>query len=126
MKTIKQTYLINASRQDVWQALIDPEIIDKWGGGPTRMNDRVGTEFSLWGGDIYGKNIKVVDGKELIQEWFGGKWENPSKVTFTLKEKDGAIEIDLLHEGVPDKEAKDIYQGWKTYYLGPLKKLLEK
>lgn len=55
MKTIKQTYLINASRQDVWQALIDPVIIDKWGGGPARMNDRVGTEFSLWGGDIYGK-----------------------------------------------------------------------
>lgn len=72
------------------------------------------------------KNIKVVDGKKLIQEWFGGKWESPSKVTFTLKEKDGAIEIDLLHEGVPDKEAKDIDQGWKTYYLGPLKKLLEK
>lgn len=60
MKTIKQTYLIKASLQDVWQALIDPVIIAKWGGGPAQMNDKVGTEFTLWGGEIYGKNIILV------------------------------------------------------------------
>lgn len=126
MKTIKQTYLVNTSSQDVWQALVDPKIIDKWGGGPTHMNNKVGTEFTLWGGDIHGKNIKVVESKLLVQEWFGGKWDKPSKVTFTLKEKDGKTEIDLLHIDVPDDEAKDIDEGWKTYCLGRLKKLLEK
>lgn len=59
MKTIKQTYQINAPSSRVWQALIDPKIIDKWGGGPAHMNDKVGTEFTLWGGDIYGKNLRL-------------------------------------------------------------------
>lgn len=126
MKTIKQTYLINSSSRNVWQALVDPEIIAKWGGGPAKMDDKVGTEFTLWDGDIYGKNIQVIEGKELVQDWFGGKWDKPSKVTFTLREKDGATEVDLLHEGIPDKEASDVDDGWKTYYLSPLKKLLEK
>ncbi len=126
LKTIKQAYLINASSQDVWQALIDPVIIDKWGGGPARMDGKVGTSFTLWGGDIYGKNINVINGKELKQEWFSGKWKNPSKVTLTLKEKNGRTEISLLHEDVPNEETKDIDQGWKNYYLGPIKKLLEK
>ncbi len=126
MKIIKQTYQINAPSKAVWQALIDPKIIDKWGGGPAHMNDKVGTEFTLWGGDIYGENLKVVDGQELVQEWFGGKWEKASKVTFTLKEKNGKTEIDLLHEDVPDSEAKDIDEGWKSYYLGPMKELLER
>jgi len=126
MKTIKQSYSINASVENVWQALVDPKIIDKWGGSPAQMNDKVGTKFTLWGGDIYGKNIKVSQNKELVQEWFGGKWEKPSKVTFTLKEKGGKTEVNLLHEDVPDEEANDIDDGWKTYYLGPLKELLEK
>lgn len=126
MKTINQTYLIKASPKKVWQALTDPSIIDKWGGGPVRMNEQVGTEFSLWGGDIHGKNIKVVKGKQLVQEWFSGKWEKASKVTFTLVEKDSKTELNLLHEDVPDEEVKDIDEGWKEYYLGPLKELLEK
>ncbi len=126
MKTIKQSYLINASIQDIWQALTDPRVIDKWGGGPAHMDDKVGTKFILWGGDIHGENIKVVKNKELVQDWFGGKWKNPSKTKFTLIEKGGKTEVSLLHENVPDEEAKDIEEGWKLYYLGPLKKLLEK
>lgn len=125
MKTIKQTYTINASVENVWKALIDPKIIDKWGGGPAKMDDKVGTKFSLWGGEIYGKNIKVSENKELKQEWFEGKWDKPSKVTFSLKEKGNKTEIKLLHEDVPDDEADDIDEGWKTYYLGPIKELLE-
>lgn len=125
MKTIKQSYLIKASLQNVWQALIDPAIIDKWGGGPAQMDDKVGTKFTLWGGDIHGKNIKVVKNKELVQDWFGGDWEKPSKVTFTLVEKGNKTEVNLLHEDVPGKEAKNIEEGWKIYYLGPLKELFE-
>jgi activator of HSP90 ATPase len=126
MKTIRQSYTVHAPLQRVWQALIDPVVIDAWGGGSAHMDENVGTKFTLWGGDIYGKNIKVVQNKELVQEWFGGKWEKPSKVTFTLKDKGNNTVIDLLHEDVPDEEAKDIAEGWKIYYLGPLKKLLEK
>lgn len=125
MKTIKQTYNINDSVKDVWQALVDPKIIDEWGGGPALMDNKVGTKFTLWGGDIYGKNIKVVENKELVQEWFGGKWEKPSKTTFTLKEIGDKTEVRLLHEDVPDMEADDIAEGWKDYYLGPLKDYLE-
>ncbi len=125
MKTIKQTYKINASIMEVWKALVDSEVINQWGGGPAHMDDKVGTQFTLWGGDIHGKNIKVVENRELVQDWFGGKWDKPSKVTFTLIDKDNYTELSLLHEDIPDKAAKDIDDGWKTYYLGPLKKLLE-
>jgi activator of HSP90 ATPase len=86
----------------------------------------VGTEFTLWDGDIHGKNIKVVPNKKLVQEWFSGDWEKSSIVTFTLIKKGNKTELNLLHEDVPNEEIKDISDGWKTYYLGPLKQLLEK
>lgn len=90
------------------------------------MDAKVGTKFSLWGGDIHGKNIDVIVGKKLVQEWFGGDWEKPSIVTFTLTEKKGKTTIALRHSNIPDEEAQEIADGWKMYYLGPLKDYLEK
>ena len=126
MKTIKQSYLINASVIDVWQALVDPHIIDQWGGGPAKMSDQVGADFELWGGDVYGKNREVVPQRKLVQEWFSGDWDEPSILTIHLHKKKADVTIiDLIQERLPSREAASVEQGWKDYYMNPLKKLLE-
>ena len=127
MKTIKQTYLITATIDDVWKALVDPKIIDAWGGGPAKMDDKIDTKFSLWGREIYGKNTEVVKNKKLVQEWWdnASKWEKPSKVTFELYDQADGVKLELIHENVPDENAQDIDDGWKDFYLGPLKNYLE-
>ncbi len=135
MKTIKQVYHINAPVETVWQALVDPKVIDSWDGGPAKMSPKAGASFSLWGGDIHGKNLEAVENKKLVQEWYSGDWSKPSKATFTLKEEEAhpkvrAVQaktrVELLHEDVPDAEEKDIAEGWNIYYLGEIKRLLEK
>ena len=126
MKTIKQAYLIDAPIEKVWNALVVPKEIENWGAGSAKMDDKVGTKFELWGGDIHGKNTRVVKNKILEQDWYGGDWPQPSKVTFLLSEENGKTKLDLIHENVPDEEAKNIDEGWKDYYLGPLKDYLEK
>jgi activator of HSP90 ATPase len=128
MKTLKQTYLIKAPIDKVWQALIDAQIIENWGGGPAKMDALVGTKFSLWNGSVWGKNLVVSARKKLVQDWYSDekpKWEKSSKVTFILQSESGSTKLELLHEEVPDVNAKDISEGWKDYYLGPLKKYLE-
>jgi len=45
---------------------------------------------------------------------------------FTLSEKDGVTTVDLTQTNIPDSELEDIEKGWKSYYMGPLKDLLEK
>ena len=125
MKTVKKTYLIKAPLEKVWKALVDPKMIDDWGAGPAQMDDQAGTEFKLWGGDIFGKNVEVVANKKLVQDWFEDNWDQPSKVTFTLSQKNGKIKVTLLHENIPDSEEKEIDDGWDSYYLGPMKEYLE-
>lgn len=126
MKTIKQSYLINSSIEKVWQALVDPKIIDDWGGGPAKMGAKEGFEFSLWGGDIHGKNIEIIPNRKLVQDWMEGKWDKYSKVTFTLKEEKDKTKVELLHEDFPENMKAKLTDGWRTYYLGPLKELLER
>ncbi len=125
MKTIRQTYHINAPVKEVWKALVNPDYINAWGGGPVKMDEREGSEFSLWGGDIHGKNIEIVPEKKLVQQWFGGNWKKPSIATFALHSEEDGVRIDFLHENVPDEDAKNIEEGWEDYYLGPLKDYLE-
>lgn len=126
MKTIRQTYLIKANVEDVWQALVNPKIIDKWGGGPAKMSDKENEKFELWGGDIHGLNTKVVKNKSLEQDWYSGSWKKPSKVSFTLISTKEGTKLILDHKNVPEEDFDDIDEGWKSYYLVPLKGLLEK
>lgn len=126
MKAIRQEYKIKAPIGEVWKALTDPRYIESWGGGTAKMSDKTGFEFSLWGGDVHGKNIEVVPNKKLVQEWFGGNWDKASIATFSLSSKEDQTTIEFTHTDVPDSECKDIEQGWHDYYLGPLKEYLEK
>jgi len=125
-KIIKKRYIISAKKDKVWDALVNPDTIKKWGAGPAVMSSVVGFDFSLWGGDVYGKNLEVDEGKKLVQEWYGGEWDNPSIVAFDLHADDHTTEVILEHKGVPDEEIEDIDAGWDDYYLGPIKNLLER
>jgi activator of HSP90 ATPase len=125
MKAFKQKYTINATKRKVWNALVNPKIIDRWGGGPSKMTDQVGFRFSLWKGTIFGKNIKVEKNTLLVQEWYGGRWDEPSIVTFALTEEVGITTLKLLHEKVPNEEEKKLKKGWKDDFLNPLKNLVE-
>lgn len=125
MKKITKKYLINAPVEKVWESLIDPKIIEKWGAGPAEMSEEIGFNFKLWGGDVHGKNTKVVKNKVLVQDWYGGEWNEPSKAIFTLTKKGEGTLLEFVNENVPDEEAKNIDSGWDDYYLGPIRDYLE-
>lgn len=124
-KTIQLTYSINVPVADVWRALVDPEWINEWGGGPAKMDDQVGTKFKLWGGDIHGTNMEITPEQKLIQHWYSGKWPEPSVATFELKKDGRRCLLTLTHEQVPETALKEIEEGWREYYLGPLQGFVE-
>lgn len=125
MRNFESVFIINATPETVWQALVDPKHIEEWGGGPAIMDDKVGTEFSLWGGDIHGRNIEVLENDELVQEWYSGDWEKPSIVRFSLTEEDGKTRVILSQTDIPEAEYDSISEGWKEYYFTPLKTYVE-
>lgn len=126
MTRIKKKYIIKAPINKVWQALVDPKEITAWGAGPAEMSDKPGADFSIWGGDIFGKNKEVNPPHKLVQDWYGSKnWKQPSAAVFNLVEKSGQTELSLEHTGVPKEEVNDFDNGWDDYYLGAIKEYLE-
>ena len=121
---IKQTYIIKAPIEDVWKALVDPKLIEQWSGAQAEMDLSVGGTFQLWNGDIWGTNTFIDAPKHLEQDWFGDKWDKPSKVCFAMVSDDGQTTLVLCHGEIPERE-KDFADGWRDYYFEPLKKLVE-
>ena len=77
-----------------------------------QMAETVDTDFELWNGDIYGRNIQVKHESQLVQEWFGGDWPKPSIVTFNLKEEYPYVILQLEQINVPHHDVEDIDEGW--------------
>ncbi|NOR88406.1 MAG: ATPase [Bacteroidales bacterium] len=127
MKNYKTYFNIKAEPQDVFTALTNPFSIELWSGETAIMSKEVGAEFSIWGGDIVGKNVEVVENEKLVQEWFFSEENegNPSIVNIKIWPKKSGSSVELLHTNIPDEAYENIVEGWNEAYLGAIKQLLE-
>ena len=66
MKEIKQTFHIKAKPEEVYNALTNPLFIELWTGYSAVMEPKPETEFSIWEGDIHGKNIEFVENRKIV------------------------------------------------------------
>lgn len=125
MKDLKKYYKIKATPAEVYAALTNPFSIELWTGEKAIMSTTAGEEFSLFGGDIVGRNLQFEPDSKIIQEWYFGDQETPSIVTITLSPEKYLTKIELLHTNIPDDAYEDINQGWDDSYFGSLKEFFE-
>ena len=121
MKSFKKTYRINAEPADIYSALTNPYTIELWTGYKAEMSEEPGSEFSLWDGDITGKNIEFIKDKKVVQEWYFGDQTEKSIVTITITPDREHSNITLEHTNIPDDEYDGIAQGWDEYYFDAIK-----
>jgi activator of HSP90 ATPase len=117
MKTFKKTFKIKAEASDVYAALTNPFTIELWSGYPAIMSTEPGSEFSLWEGDIEGKNIEFIQDKKIVQEWYFGEQEEKSLVTITIHPERENSNVTIEHTNIPDDEFNGIAEGWREYYF---------
>ncbi len=117
--------VIAADPEEVFAALTNPFQIEIWSGYPADMKAEAGYVFSLWEGDITGVNLEVVPNRCLVQEWFFGERDEQSLVEIKLKKENGKTVLDLKHTHIPAEVYEEITEGWREYYLGSMKEMLE-
>jgi activator of HSP90 ATPase len=125
VKEFKKYFKIQASVQDVYNALVNPNVIELWTGDDVIMDDQVGTEFSLYDGNISGKNLEIEPGKKLVQQWYFGEQEEPSIVTIKLHDDKGNTSVEVRQTNIPDEAYENIVEGWSFAYFEPIMELLE-
>lgn len=118
---------IKASPAKIWAAITEPDQMVQWWGidaGPTlsaeadaRPGGRFAVTFRMLDGaeiSIGGAYQEVVPERKLVfsWEWPGGR---ESRVIFTLTPIDGGTELTLVHEQLPDEDARVSHaRGWNA------------
>ena len=120
MKTFKKSFKINAEPSDIYSAITNPFTIELWSGYPAIMTREPESEFSLWEGDITGKNLEFVQDKKVVQEWYFGDQQEKSIVTITISPDRENSLVTVEQSNIPDDEFNDIAEGWREYYIGAI------
>ncbi len=127
-KTIHQTATFKASPHEVYEALMDAKKHSEFTGGTAKISRKVGGKFTLYDGEMDGKNLELELDKKIVQTWRYSDWPEGhySTVTFALEKLDGGTKLTFTQKDVPDDKYEEIKQGWKDYYWGPMKEMLDK
>ncbi len=120
MKTFKKTFKINAEPSDIYAALTNPYTIELWSGYKAQMSTEPDSEFSLWEGDITGKNLQFIQDKKLVQEWYFGDQPEKSIVTIDIAPEKEDSHVTVEHSNIPDEDFSEIAEGWREYYIGAI------
>ncbi len=107
---IRQRILIpSAAPEEVYNALIDPKKHSAFTGSKATCNPRPGGRFTAWNNYIIGKNLELVKGKRIVQEWRTSEWpENyPNSILkFTFAPREDGTELKMVHSKVPASQVE--------------------
>ncbi len=125
MKDYKKYFRLAAEPADIYNALTNPIMLEIWTGEDVVMEEKEGTEFSLWDGSICGKNLEFVKDHKLVQEWYFGEQDEPSIVTIKLHKDGTGTSMEVRHTNIPDEAYDNIVEGWQEDYFDALNQLFE-
>ncbi len=120
MKEFKKYFKFKASVQDVYNAVVNPEIIEIWTGEKAVMPNEPNSEFEIFDGAISGVNLEFEKDKKLVQVWDFGEQEPASTVTMIFHDEGTKCSVELRHTNIPEEAYKNIVEGWQEDYFGAI------
>ena len=131
---IFEVVYIRTSADDVWNALTNPDMTERyWLGTRIESDWKVGSKVHYFrNGEIADEHVVLaLDKPRTLSHTFHplfGEFRNeaPSRVTFTLEENGGVVRLTVVHDDFPpeSKVFRACSEGWPMI-LSNLKTLLE-
>lgn len=124
---IHQEVTIPATPSSVFDVLTSSKkFAEMTGGRGADISAAEGGAFSMFGGDITGRNVELVPGKRVVQAWRSGAWPEGvySLVSFNLEPEGRGTKLTFDQSGYPDGAHDMLAGGWQQMYWDPMSKLL--
>ena len=125
MQNYKKYYTIPATPEEIYLALTNPLSIKLWSGAEAEMSAEPESEFSLFDGEVQGKNLEFEENTKIVQQWYFDVQDEPSIVTIKLHEHPKGASVELLHTNIPNESYDEFVDGWNTSYFGELLEFFE-
>ncbi len=124
--SIKQEISLDSTPETVFKVLTSAQEFAAATGAPAEISSEEGGAFSCFGGQITGRQIKLVPNQTIVQAWRAGPWEDSvySIVKFNIKKSGTTTNVSLEHSGFPEGGEEHLEAGWHKMYWEPLKAYL--
>ncbi len=130
--TVVVTKVVNATREDLFEAFTNPDVMSKWFYPDDDMSVEVNNTFQVGGGytlKMHGKNgvtythvgeyKEIVPPEKLVFTWNSDFVQN-TVVTVTFNELDAGTEVTITHDLLPAGEMSENHRGGWTGCLNRL------
>lgn len=127
-KTIRESVTFKKAKpNEVYELLMDSKKHSMLTGSKAVISKNIGGSFSVYDGDLTGKNIEIIPNYKVVQTWRINEWkpqDHYSTVTFILKKIRNGTKLTVVHENVPGYDYKELKRDWKEFYFEPMKEML--
>lgn len=124
-KTLQQTIEFkHVKTEQLYEILMDSEKHSALLGMSTNISRKTGGAFTLFNGNVNGKNLLLIPNRLIVQSWRGNIWQEKdldSILILTFSETTTGARIDLLHTLLPD----NFEEKWQAIYWQPLQVYLQ-
>jgi activator of HSP90 ATPase len=124
--SLQEDIQLKSSPQRIYGVLLDAKQFAACTGQPAEIDPKAGGAFSLFAGQIVGRNVELVPNQRIVQAWRPSHWTPGiwSLVAFELKPQASGTLLSLDHKGFPVGDFDHLQWGWHEHYWEPLKKFL--
>jgi activator of HSP90 ATPase len=125
-KAIHQEEDFKAGAQRIYEALLDAKQFSAFSGLAAEIHREVGGAFSLFAGQIVGRNLDLAPNRRIVQAWRAASWPEGiySIARFEFLRQGSGARVTLDHTGFPPDKAESLESGWNEHYWTALQKYL--
>jgi uncharacterized protein YndB with AHSA1/START domain len=120
-ETITVSRVIPARAERIFAAWLDAAEHTRMTGSPATVGQD--GKFTAWDGYISGATVESTPGSRIVQRWRSKDFPEgagDSSLTVTLTEQGEGTLVTLVHEGLPEGQAKSFSEGWGQWYFEPM------
>jgi activator of HSP90 ATPase len=129
MKPILISSIFNTTPDLLYKFFLDSKLHTEITGSKAIISNKIGGKFTAWDGYIKGEIVSLEKNKKIIQKWKTTEFNKNNKdsiLEITIEEiNKNRSKLTLKHTELPEGTEEEYTNGWKEYYIKPLKEYIK-
>jgi len=115
--------VFNASTNQIYDALLKPQMVAAWTRSAPNISPVEGTDYSLFGGNISGKILRLKENETIEMSWRLRDWKEDhfAKMVLTLSANAGETRVKVDWSGIPVGQEEVVQNNFEQYYVKSIK-----
>jgi activator of HSP90 ATPase len=130
MEPIIISSILDTNADFLYNFFIDSKLHTEITESKAVISNKIGGKFTTMDGYIKGKIVSLEKNKRIIQKWRTtdfNKNDKDSILEITIKEiGKNRSKLILKHSELPEGSEEEYKNGWKEFYIRPLKEFIKK